>query len=310
MKKSIGGYFELEIHHGDEFHNNAVRLNTARNSLRYIIKAYNIKKLYVPEYTCPVVWDAVAAENCEMAFYPISTSFMPDMDFPENAYILYTNYFGICSDNVKTLCGKYPNLIVDNSHSFYSSREGLASFNSARKFFGVPDGSYLFSDKIIQDGISQDISWQRASHLLIRTDQGPQNGYSTFQKNEEELSCIPISFMSKLTLELLRGIDYNNIAEIRRSNYLYLHEKLGEINECQKQLGAGDIPMVYPFIYTRKSLRTMLIEKNIFVPNYWHGQKDEKFGRTLERFLTALPIDQRYSQDDMDQIVSCLLDCI
>jgi hypothetical protein len=33
---SIGGYFELELSRGEEYHSDAIRLNTGRNAFEYI----------------------------------------------------------------------------------------------------------------------------------------------------------------------------------------------------------------------------------------------------------------------------------
>ena len=109
-------------------------LNLARNSLRYIIKTYKIKELNIPYYLCKTVRQSIVKEGCKPLFYHIDDNFMPQKTFDENEYVLYPNYFGICDKNVKILSKKYPKIIIDNSHSFYSSPEGFACFNSARKF--------------------------------------------------------------------------------------------------------------------------------------------------------------------------------
>ena len=99
-------------------------------------------------------------------------------------YILYTNYFGICTKNAKKLAKKYKNLILDNAQSFFTEPIGLASFNSARKFFGVPDGAYLFCNKKIGEELQINKSYERFSHLLKRLDINAQFGYEDFCKNE------------------------------------------------------------------------------------------------------------------------------
>ena len=67
-------------------------LNSARNCLRYIVKAYKIKEIYVPFYTCPVVWQVLKKENCKINFYHIDENLYPLMTFPKEAFIIYTNY--------------------------------------------------------------------------------------------------------------------------------------------------------------------------------------------------------------------------
>ena len=46
-----------------------VKLNTARNSLRAVVKAFNIKEIYIPYYICPVVRSVLIKENCKINFY-------------------------------------------------------------------------------------------------------------------------------------------------------------------------------------------------------------------------------------------------
>lgn len=304
--RSIGGYFGLEIKDCAEYHNNAVRLNTARNCLRYLIRLYGIKEIYVPGYTCPVIWDAIDAEGCKMKYYSIGYDFMPTESLPTKSYILYTNYFGICSENIKILSEQYPFLIIDNSQSFYSGKMGLASFNSARKFFGVSDGAYLFTNEIIDEHFDKDISLGRVNHLLARSELGAQAGYEFFKENERGLGNEEIKFMSHLTFLILKSIDYKYVAQTRRDNFFALHKALRNLNQWNGSIVENDIPMIYPFVYKSPGLRQKLISRQIFIASYWKGQRDEKVGRCFEDYLFPLPIDQRYNLDDMSHIINTL----
>ena len=42
---SIGGYFELELPQGEEYHKNAIRLNTGRNAFEYGLGAITLVHL-------------------------------------------------------------------------------------------------------------------------------------------------------------------------------------------------------------------------------------------------------------------------
>lgn len=195
FEKDIGGYFSVELPQTDNLHNDSLALNTARNCLRYVIKQFGIKEIYLPYYTCPVVWQSVQKERCEIKFYHIDEKFFPCQNFEKEAFILYTNYFGICAGNVKKLASEYKNLIVDNAQAFYMPKYGIASFNSARKFFGVSDGAYLFSDRNSDRNFERDTSYQRFSHLLKRVDVNAQFGYDDFCKNENILADEEIKLM-------------------------------------------------------------------------------------------------------------------
>lgn len=303
----IGGYFELEM---DSFYNNipndVIALNSARYALQYVIKAYNITEIHIPYYTCPVVWQAIQKEKCKIKIYHIDKNFMPVCDFNENDYILYTNYFGVCAKNVKFLTNKYKNLIVDNAQSFYMPKYGIASFNSIRKFFGVPDGSLLYSDKILNEDFEQDTSYQRSSHLLKRVDVNATFGYNDFVKNDDSLIDMSIKRMSNLTTKIFNSINIENAKIKRLENFNFLHEHLSSTNELSLSLDVEDIPMVYPYLIKDEKLRSKLIENKIYVATYWDPMPENLVEGNLQKYLLPLPIDQRYGIKDMKKIIEVL----
>lgn len=208
MFNDIGGYIELEIKNKNkEYHKKAIALNSARSALAYTIKANDIKEMNVPLYNCPLIWETVEKAGCKIKFYNIDENLMPENEFNEDEYILYVNYFGICSENTKKLSKKYKNLIIDNAQSFYSKPLGIASIYSPRKFFGVPDGGYLYTNKKLSEKFEQDKdSVNRFSHLIKRIEGGANWGYEDFNKNEESLDNTGIKTMSNLTKTLLGGV--------------------------------------------------------------------------------------------------------
>jgi len=124
-----------------------MEFNYARDALKFLIKEYRIEEIFIPYYLCDVIRHAVVEVGAKPIFYHIDDDFMPTIEFPKNAYILYPNYFGICGKNVKTLSQIYPKLIVDNAHAYYSEPMGFASFNSKRKFLPVEKGAELWIGK-------------------------------------------------------------------------------------------------------------------------------------------------------------------
>ena len=111
-----------------------LEFDLARNALRYLINNYNIKEIYIPYYLCNVVRNTIFKENCKPKFYHIDDNFLPSIDFPKESFILYPNYFGICDNNVKKLVTQYPNIIIDNAHSYYATPSGFASFTAGHKW--------------------------------------------------------------------------------------------------------------------------------------------------------------------------------
>ena len=105
-----------------------------RDALRYLVKTYKIKKMYIPYYLCDAVRHTLVEEGCKPVFYHIDDKFYPNCEFPKDDYILYPNYWGVCGKNVNKLVNIYPKLIVDNAHAFYDEPSGFACFNAGHKF--------------------------------------------------------------------------------------------------------------------------------------------------------------------------------
>lgn len=108
--------------------------NLGRESLKHIVKLYNIKEMRIPYYLCDVVRHTLVKEGCKPVFYHIDDNFFPFEQFQKEDYILYPNYWGICGSNVKKLVDIYPKLIVDNAHAYFDEPSGFACFNAGHKF--------------------------------------------------------------------------------------------------------------------------------------------------------------------------------
>ena len=72
--------------------------------------------------------------------------------------------------------------------------------------------------------------------------------------------------------------------------------------------------MVYPFLSDDINLRKKLIDNKVYVASYWPNVQSwcnaESLENTLSQLLLPLPIDQRYSIDEMNFIVSVLKEFI
>lgn len=314
MNKPIGGYFELELRKGEHYHKGALRLNTARNCFEYILRARGYKKVYIPYYTCEVMLEPLQKCHVAYEFYHINECLEPVQSChlsPDEAF-LYTNYYGLKQRCVERLASQYGSqLIVDNAQAFYAKPiEGIDTFYSPRKFFGVPDGAYLYTTKWLDEDLAQDRSWQRMSHLLLRADMGAEAGYADFRNNNAVLRNNPLLRMSRLTENILCGIDYETVKRQRRTNYKTMDDALGMRNRLQFRLYAGDVPMVYPFYSEDTALRRHLIANKIFVATYWQNVRETTTPQDVEYLLAdnliPLPIDQRYTGDDMNRIIQLI----
>ena len=314
--KAIGGYFGLHINTESSYYPELLALNSGRNALEYILLSRGYKKVYLPFFTCDVLLEPFNKHGIKYEFYNIGLNLEP-IKLPvlkQNEAFLYTNYFGLKINYITKLKDKVENLILDYAQAFFCRPlKNVDTFYSPRKFFGIPDGAYLSSDAVYNHPLDKDSSLNRISHLLIRLEEGAEAGYEAFKKNDSTLIGAPIREMSNLTKRLLGDINYINAKDQRNKNFNFLHQQLREYNQFdwfdQIQI---DGPMVYPFYSSDEKLRAFLINKKIFVATYWPNVLEWTNVGSIEYQLTTnviyLPIDHRYNESNMRQIISLIFD--
>lgn len=313
--KPIGGFFELEFCKGEHYHKKALRLNSARNCFEYILRARGYEKVYIPYYTCEAILQPLKKLQVEYEFYSIDKHFelSKEIILQSNEALLYTNYYALKQTYTNKLARIYGSqLIVDNSQAFFAPHlDGIDTFYSPRKFFGVADGGYLYTDVFLNLNIQQDTSFDRMEHLLKRIDVDSMSAYEIFRKNEDALDFRPMRLMSRLTEHIMCSIDYERMKLARLHNYNFLQIHLGDTNKLNFDLSADAVPMVYPYLTDDATLKQRLIQDKIFVATYWPNVMEWCSNDDLEYKLATriipLPIDHRYGLKDMRRIIDAIL---
>ncbi len=312
--KETGGYFELEYSNIalGGMHPGALKLNSARNCLAYILQSKKYSRVYLPYYTCDAVLEPIHQSNTPYAFYHINEQLelaaLPQLQ--EGEALLYVNYFGLKNSYVQQLAQAYPGLIVDNSQALFSSPvSGVDTFYSLRKFAGVPDGAFLYYNGHSSIELGYSATTAGAGHLYTRKNHGARAGYAAFQANEEAFTTLPMAKMPPATEAFVNTYDFEKNRLARERNFLYLHLHLGRYNQYTiPALDGLRGPLCYPFLIEHETLRQQLLEQSIFVPTYWPGLPldNAPFEAALVKNLLPLPVDQRYGISDMQRIVNII----
>ena len=258
-----------------------IKLNTARNSLRYIIKAYEIKEIYIPYYICPSVRGAVFKENCKILYYHIDKDFYPVSNFPEDAFILYPNYYGVCSLIADELSKKYQNIIIDNAHSFYSKPKGIASFNSLRKFFPIlRNGSFLYTRKKIDINLIKD-DFKYKPEVL---------SYKDLCENENILDLEDIKYISDSSVQIYESINIEEEKEVRVNRFNYWNKRLNGNIKLQED----EVPFSYPYIAKNIKEADVLVceleNEGINIFKYWNNLPDKFPEKIFYTNLVSIPL--------------------
>ena len=305
--KPIGGYFELELPVYPELHADAIALNSGRFCLEYVLRCRHYKKVYVPYFTCDSAIEPIKKLGIRYEFYHIDKEYriIGEIRLNDGEALMYTNYWGLQDAYCQLLASKYGRrLILDYTQAFYSEPIiGIDTFYSCRKFFGVPDGGYLYTDAQADFAIAQDESYTRMSSLVKRIDISPEAGFQDFHEISSMFHEMPIRKMSNFTKRMMGGIDYEHAVRRRIDNYNTLQQQLGG-----RKLNFGEVPMVFPYTSEAgQELRRSLIANKVFVAKYWPNVDEWAGEHALETWMAnhilPLPIDQRYDVNDMDRII-------
>lgn len=308
--REIGGYLELEANHGEMLHESAIKLNTGRNALAYLIEAYDIKKLAMPKFMCDSCDAILNQYGVGKRVYPIDENFVQkDITLEKDEWIYVVNFYGqVSKETIEALHMQHRRIILDQSHAYFETPvAGIPTLYTCRKYFGVPDGAVLYTEQTIGRAFERDVSYERMKHLLGRFEENASAFYQTYTDNEKQLIGMPIRYMSKLTENLLRGIDYDSVKNSRTENFAYLHKKLANVNKLH--LSVPDGAFMYPlWIENGSELRKRLQTEKIYIPCLWPNVLDECTESELEyqlaKDILPLPVDQRYTTEDMEYIVS------
>lgn len=317
--KAIGGYFELADKDCESagMPVDGVALNTCRNALEYIIlQLQDAKRIFVPFYTCEAVIEPLKRLPVEYEFYHINEQLeiADELSLGEGDYLIANNYFGIKDVYIAELVDKYGGkLIVDNAQAFFAPvLPNIKAAYSTRKYVGVADGGFAVGVSVTHAAdYEEDNSLDHDSHLYTRKEKGAEAGFKDYQSNESKLDNQPIRRMSSQTREILSHIDYDAIIEKRRQNYLFLCEALNKRNKLQlPSIDSFTCPMVYPFMTDDESLRGRLIQNKVFVARYWPNVLEwcgeEEIEYKLATQIIPLPIDHRYSIEDMARVIEII----
>ena len=315
--KEIGGYIEIEHNNGTLYHENALKLNCGRACLEYLIRAYNIKRIWLPGFLCDSVFDKCRQLSVDIETYSLGDDFsIPLLNPGPDDWVYIVNYYGQLNDGIiKGIHQRFKNIICDYSQSYFQlPLEGVPTIYTCRKYFGVADGAFLYTSKVLNDILEIDMSMDRLGYLFGRYEKDASSYYDEFKENDEKFKDQPVRLMSRITENMLRGVNYEYVSSSRSDNWNTLHDILGKYNKLSLCIPKG--PFAYPF-YSEKAdaIRLELKNKKIYIPVLWPNVLEDNSEMSNEYKMAMnilpLPCDQRYTSDDMkylaDQIMKSTL---
>ena len=316
--KTIGGFFELELpSKGSLYHDRALALANGRVCFKVLLDCVKPTKVYLPFYCCDSLILPLQEAEIPFEFYAINSAFDP-IGIPllgDSELFLYINYFGLKTQTgrkLSKLLGQQ--LVVDNSHAFFEESYGISwAFNSVRKFFGVPDGGFLFSPQYLEDNYKPN-PHIITEHLWLRLF-GKQEDANEYYYQNEAAQTLEVKGMSNLTKQILYSVKFIDVARARKKYFKVLDRVLGPMNQLPAtllNLVHDAVPFCYPFSSDKMIDKGIFHDQKVFIPNLWEdvlkrNTEGYAFEKKMSRNLIALPIDHRLTEDDLHRLIELVL---
>ena len=307
----FGGYIGWEGDVEIAIHKGCLRLNSGRYALQYILEHLVPEKIYIPYYSCDSIIEVVEKLGVPFEYVKLEVDFRVDFRLKPGPkeFVLLIDYFGVNRSSVRKDCDRFSNVIVDLTQSFFEPLEHYNyAFNSARKFFGVPDGAFV--SKLKAEAPENSEMPQSLLHLYLKNDSNRQKGYVHFLEHEDSFKNSKPKKMSALSERLLKAEDMVSIKQARMRNFNLLHKAFGKWNDLDLVIST-QAPLCYPLlIQSGSSLKKKLLEEKIYLPTFWpevlRRVDSDCFEFRLTQDTLCLPIDQRYSPTDMMYLIDVI----
>lgn len=280
----------------------AASLNSGRNALLTLLEALmpERREVWIPEYYCPEVTDALARAGYSPLRYAVSPTLEPILPagLPEGTVVVAVNYSGIMDAAVERFAAEASKVgvkvVADNCQALMTPPPAASAgaFYSPRKFVGLPDGGFaaLPSGTLKPHGMRREETWDRCTHLLQRIDCDPGSGLDAYRANERLISTLPPRLMSRLSRRLFEAVDADLLTEKGRKGFMRLHEVYGRGNLLPiADASSFRLPLCYPLLTDDMQMRERLRRRGIFTPVYWPGSTTPFPG--LDLIPLPLPYD-------------------
>lgn len=296
-------------------------LSTGRSCLCAILDYQRPTRCFVPHYTCNATLDPFLQRGIQLEFYGLDKEFAPTglPELEEGDCFLFTNYWGMQRELAQALSERYGScLIVDDTHDFHAQAlyPKSWSFTSARKYFGVPDGAFLYlpvgvEERDVLPEATPAFEGISTLHSASRSLGKQAEGFAAYQEYEKSLPC-ELLRISSYSTAVLASLDIAAAFQTRRENFDLLARSLGPHNTVQLTDSPELTPFAYPFLPSAPVDKTQYYKEQIFVPSYWpdvsvRAGVDCEVALQCAKELIPFPIDHRYGQREMQRMIDVTL---
>lgn len=298
----------------------------------------SVKRVLLPSYICESIIRPFEIAGYELIFYDIDNYLKPiNIEFIKCTNVgifLHMGYFGFSTNEVlsgliSSLKSKSVITIEDVTHTLFSQRdkpiESDFIIGSIRKWFGIPSGGFLASNKTMTfELMDSNVHFTNIRRLSLNQkfeymSSGNESIKSTYlsgfniaeQILDEDVRPYKIDRESEV---IIKNLDKKELQSARQRNYDFLLKHLrdiGGIDVIFDNFENDVTPLFFPIFVknNRDELRRKLINKEIYCPIHWPIPKQVNghlniITKNIYDSILSIPCDQRYQIEDMRRIMN------
>ncbi len=320
---------------------NCIYLRSGREAISFsaknITRCSNL--VLMPAYCCWSMSAPFVNDGWDIRYYRLNPDLTVDVHYLEEILsncspdaILVMNYYGISptDEAVEFVKKNYPQCVVieDFSHcpfSFSTIYNSQVDFYiaSLRKTLGISDGSIVITrrdiDKTIinpaEDSWAQkryDAQLGKLKYYYSQDKEIKESFRNELWEAEDLLNHFDsIYAISSMGIHMLEKINAEVISYARKENFMHLLSILknteGLTFPDNIENSINGVPFSLPVLTDcRDDLQKCLAQKGVYAPVLWPISDEAMIicpvSRKISEKMLSLPIDQRYSYDDMERI--------
>lgn len=331
----IGGEFEIDLslqRDGFAAQPDTFYYASGRAALYQILRSLTPQycKIWLPDWLCHTMVEAVVKAGLEYRFYELDEQFMANLNaldksgFKDGNIVLMINYFGLqdLTKTAKSIKQVFPNSVVieDDVQAYwvFAEKYNLYAdyrFTSLRKSLAVPDGGLVKTHKSMPIVKGQNtfgpLKLKAGQLKRCRGLEGirDEEYLSLYEEGERLIEENYDSKMTAMAQGLFTGVDIQKAKQQRQNNAAYILRGLDEIG-IKPLIPVPDdaVPLFVPiYLENRDEFRHRMFQQEVFCPVHWplEGMK-VICGAEMASHEMSIIIDQRYDVQDMNLILSLI----
>lgn len=319
-------------------------LRCGRDAIGYVADLLSKESgiVLMPAYCCDSMVNPFIIRGWKIIYYPINEDLSVDFEnlisIAENYtpdIILLMNFFGIAetSDTIRLIRDKWSDITIieDITHSLFDLEEIYSDqvdyyIGSIRKWFGIPDGALVISNRNFESEIKYyetDFVTLRSQGLSLKEEYNHTNDPDTkfiFRKmlSDAEVSLDNGRYPCSISYESQYILDNMNVETLRNNRKLnakVLLNCLSTVPKVKFPKGIENILKTTPFsipilVENRTFIQNELASNGIYCSLLWplseEARKMSPFAKMMESSMLSIPIDQRYDASDMNIIYNAI----